>query len=132
VKSRDPLFVAAILLVPYLFPEEGTCHAMGRMWARIYRLRYFSVILTRSQRGAKRSPETRSFWSNWGTTRYASDSPPRLTSPGLGVAALDKLMLNVLASFAEFERDLATSRIADGRAHLKAHGRRIAGAVPFG
>jgi site-specific DNA recombinase len=55
-----------------------------------------------------------------------------VTSPELGVAALDKLMLNVLASFAEFERDLAASRIAEGRAHLKAHGRRIAGAVPFG
>jgi site-specific DNA recombinase len=48
------------------------------------------------------------------------------------VAALDKLMLNVLASFGEFERDVAASRIAEGRAHLKAHGRRIAGAVPFG
>jgi site-specific DNA recombinase len=55
-----------------------------------------------------------------------------VTSPELGVAALDKLMLSVLASFAEFERDLAASRIAEGRAHLKAHGRRIAGAVPFG
>ena len=55
-----------------------------------------------------------------------------VTSPELGVAALDKLMLSVLASFAEFERDLAASRIAEGRAHLKAHGRRIAGAAPFG
>jgi site-specific DNA recombinase len=55
-----------------------------------------------------------------------------VTSPELGVAALDKLMLNVLASFAEFERDLAASRIAEARDHLKAHGRRIAGAVPFG
>jgi site-specific DNA recombinase len=55
-----------------------------------------------------------------------------VTAPGLGVAALDTLMLNVLASFAEFKRDLAASRIAEARAHLKAHGRRIAGAVPFG
>lgn len=55
-----------------------------------------------------------------------------VTAPGLGAAALDKLMLNVLASFAEFERDLAASRIAEARAHLKAHGRRIAGAIPFG
>jgi len=54
-----------------------------------------------------------------------------VTSRELGVAALDKLMLSVLASFAEFERDLAVSRIAEGRAHLRAHGRRIAGAVPF-
>jgi site-specific DNA recombinase len=55
-----------------------------------------------------------------------------VTAPGLGPAALDKLMLNVLASFAEFERDIAASRIAEARAHLKAHGRRIAGAIPFG
>jgi DNA invertase Pin-like site-specific DNA recombinase len=38
-------------------------------------------------------------------------------------------MLNVLASFAEFERDLAASGIAEARAHLKAHGRRVAGAI---
>jgi DNA invertase Pin-like site-specific DNA recombinase len=55
-----------------------------------------------------------------------------VTTQGLGEAALDKFMLSILASFAEFERDLAASRIAQARAHLKAHGRRIAGAVPFG
>jgi len=55
-----------------------------------------------------------------------------VTAQGLGEAALDKFMLSILASFAEFERDLAASRIAEARAHLKAHGRRIAGAVPFG
>lgn len=55
-----------------------------------------------------------------------------VTAQGLGEAALDKFMLSILASFAEFERDLAASRIAEARAHLKAHERRIAGAVPFG
>lgn len=55
-----------------------------------------------------------------------------VTAPGVGNASIDKLMLNVLGSFAEFERDLAASRIAEARAHLKAHGRRIAGATPFG
>jgi site-specific DNA recombinase len=55
-----------------------------------------------------------------------------VTAQGLGEAALDKFMLSILASFAEFERDLAASRIAEARAHLKAHGRRIAGAVPYG
>ncbi len=55
-----------------------------------------------------------------------------VTAQGLGEAALDKFMLSILASFAEFERDLAASRIAEARAHLKGHGRRIAGAVPFG
>ena len=46
-----------------------------------------------------------------------------VTAPGVGAVALDKLMLSILASFAEFERDLAASRIAEARAHLKAHGR---------
>ena len=55
-----------------------------------------------------------------------------VTAQGLGEAALDKFMLSILASFAEFERDLAASRIAEARAHLKAHGRRIAGAILFG
>ena len=36
-----------------------------------------------------------------------------VTAPGMGNAAMDKLMLNVLGSFAEFERDLAASRIAE-------------------
>ena len=55
-----------------------------------------------------------------------------VAAPELGVAALDNLMLNVLASFAEFEREMTSSRIAEARAYLKANGRRIAGAVPFG
>lgn len=55
-----------------------------------------------------------------------------VAAPTLGVAALDNLMLNVLASFAEFEREMTATRIAEARAYLKSKGRRIAGAVPFG
>lgn len=55
-----------------------------------------------------------------------------VAAPTLGVAALDNLMLNVLASFAEFEREMTAARIAEARAYLKSKGRRIAGAVPFG
>ena len=55
-----------------------------------------------------------------------------LNAPETGAVALDRFMLNVLASFSEFERDLAATRIAASRAHLKAHGRRTAGATPFG
>jgi DNA invertase Pin-like site-specific DNA recombinase len=35
-----------------------------------------------------------------------------VAAPELGVAALDGLILNVLASFAEFEREMTASRIA--------------------
>jgi DNA invertase Pin-like site-specific DNA recombinase len=41
-------------------------------------------------------------------------------------------MLNILASFAEFEGEMIAARIAESRDRLKARGRRIAGAVPFG
>jgi DNA invertase Pin-like site-specific DNA recombinase len=55
-----------------------------------------------------------------------------VAAPTLGVTALDNLMLSVLASFAEFEREMTATRIAEARVYLKSKGRRIAGAVPFG
>ena len=41
-----------------------------------------------------------------------------VSAPEMGTAALDSLMLNVLASFAEFEREMIASRIAESRARL--------------
>ncbi|MCC6392599.1 MAG: recombinase family protein [Bryobacterales bacterium] len=55
-----------------------------------------------------------------------------VTAPELGCGAQDNLVLNILASFAEFEREMIASRIAEARVALKARGRRIAGAVPYG
>lgn len=55
-----------------------------------------------------------------------------VTAPELGSTAHDHLIFNILASFAEFEREMIASRIADARAALKAKGRRVAGAVPYG
>ena len=52
-----------------------------------------------------------------------------VTAPELGDTAQDSFMLNILASFAEFEREMIASRIAEGRVRLKARGRRIGGAV---
>lgn len=54
------------------------------------------------------------------------------TAPELGSAATDKFMLNMMASFAEFERDLIRSRLADTRVAIRSRGRRLAGVVPFG
>ena len=54
------------------------------------------------------------------------------TAPELGGSAQDGFMLNILASFAEFERELIAGRIAESRARLKARGLRVAGALPFG
>jgi DNA invertase Pin-like site-specific DNA recombinase len=55
-----------------------------------------------------------------------------VTAPELGYGAQDGFMLNILASFAEFERQVIAGRIAESRVRLKARGLRIAGAVPFG
>ena len=44
----------------------------------------------------------------------------------------DNFMLNILASFAEFEREMIATRIAESRERLKARHLRIGGGVPFG
>lgn len=55
-----------------------------------------------------------------------------VTTPELGHSAQDNFMLNILASFAEFEREMIAARIADTRARLKQRHLRFAGGVPFG
>ncbi len=54
-----------------------------------------------------------------------------VTAPELGDSAQDNFMQNVMASFAEFERELIAARTADARARLKARRLRFAGGVPF-
>lgn len=55
-----------------------------------------------------------------------------VTAPELGHAAQDHFLLNIMASFAEFEREMIAGRIAEARARLKLERRRLAGGVPFG
>lgn len=55
-----------------------------------------------------------------------------VTAPELGVSAQDNFILNIMASFAEFEREIIAARIADSRAQLKERHLRFAGAVPLG
>lgn len=50
----------------------------------------------------------------------------------LGDLAMSDLVLNVLATFAEFERELIGERLRDARAALRSRGIRNAGRVPFG
>jgi DNA invertase Pin-like site-specific DNA recombinase len=52
--------------------------------------------------------------------------------PELTFGAQGRFLRHVLAAFAEFERDMIATRIAESRAYLKQHGRRIAGKVPYG
>ena len=55
-----------------------------------------------------------------------------VTAPEIGTAATDRLVLNLMSSFAEFEREMIASRIAETRAYLRQHGRRLAGKLPYG
>lgn len=52
-----------------------------------------------------------------------------VTAPELGHSAQDNFMLNIMASFAEFEREMIAARIADSRARLKVRRLRFAGGV---
>ena len=44
----------------------------------------------------------------------------------------NRFLRHILAAFAEFERDMIATRIAESRAYLRKHGRRLAGPPPFG
>jgi len=52
--------------------------------------------------------------------------------PELTFGAQGRFLRHVLAAFAEFEREMIATRIAESRAYLKRHGRRLAGKVPYG
>ncbi|NLF85469.1 MAG: recombinase family protein, partial [Lentisphaerae bacterium] len=52
--------------------------------------------------------------------------------PDLDSTPHNRLLRHTLAAFAEFERGMIASRVAETRAYLKKHGRRIAGKVPYG
>jgi hypothetical protein len=52
--------------------------------------------------------------------------------PELTCGAQGRFLRHVLAAFAEFEREMIATRIAESRVYLKKHGRRLAGPPPFG
>ncbi len=53
-------------------------------------------------------------------------------TPELSRNANGSFLINILASFAQFEREMMRERIAETRAYLKKHGRRLAGRIPLG
>jgi site-specific DNA recombinase len=55
-----------------------------------------------------------------------------INQPELNSSPESRFLRHILAAFAEFEREMIASRIADSRVYLKAHGRRIAGRAPYG
>ncbi|MFN8730872.1 MAG: recombinase family protein [Planctomyces sp.] len=52
--------------------------------------------------------------------------------PGVGTSAEGRFLRHIIASFAEFARELIAARLSDTRMSLKAHGRRLAGPPPYG
>ena len=50
----------------------------------------------------------------------------------MGEIAMSDFLLNILATFAEFEREIIGERLRDARAALRSRGIRNAGRVPFG
>jgi site-specific DNA recombinase len=55
-----------------------------------------------------------------------------VNQPQLTTGPEGRFLRHMLAAFAEFERDMIATRIAESRAYLKKHGRRLAGPPPFG
>lgn len=52
--------------------------------------------------------------------------------PELTFGAQGRFLRHVLAAFAEFEREMIATRIAESRAYIKQYGQRLAGKVPYG
>jgi site-specific DNA recombinase len=103
--------------------------ALSRLLDAIRQGRIDCVVVYRLDRLSRRLLHTTSLLN---TLRERNVKLDVVTSPELGSTAFDTFLLNMLASFSEFERELTASRIAEARARLKAHGLRVAGAVPFG
>ncbi len=55
-----------------------------------------------------------------------------VTAPEIASSASDRLVLNLMGVFAEFERDMIRSRLADSRDELRRHGRHLAGKTSYG
>jgi site-specific DNA recombinase len=55
-----------------------------------------------------------------------------LTEPIDTTSAAGRMVLTLLAAFAQFERDLASERTKNALAHLRAKGRRVSRHVPYG
>lgn len=55
-----------------------------------------------------------------------------VNQPMLSSAPEQHLLRHILASFAQFEREIIAARIAETRAYLKKHRRRLAGPAPYG
>ncbi|HUK17492.1 MAG TPA: recombinase family protein [Bryobacteraceae bacterium] len=103
--------------------------ALQRLLTLIRSRRIAAVVVHRLDRLSRRVLDCATL------TKDFQESGVRLlvtAMPELSRGAAGSLVLNLLSSFAEFEREMILSRIEDTRARLIAHHRRIAGRTPFG
>ncbi len=87
------------------------------------------VIVTRLDRISRRLQHTCNFFQILGEMGTAITIA---SQPEIGGDAQGRLLINLMAAFAEFEQDMTCSRMEEARIALKSHGRRIAGRVPYG
>jgi DNA invertase Pin-like site-specific DNA recombinase len=124
----------AYRLLDERFDDEGESGvslnrpAMQRLLASVRLGRIDVVVVQRLDRLSRRVADCTALLEEFGELGVEL----RIAAmPELG-GALNRPLLNMLSSFAEFERELIASRISDQRAGLIARGRRIAGRIPCG
>jgi DNA invertase Pin-like site-specific DNA recombinase len=122
-------------LLPERFDDDGYCGASldrpapNRLLALIRRGAIDQVIVHRLDRLSRNVRHCVTLLDEF---RRLEIGLSIVTAPELWHSAQDNLMLNIMASFAEFEREMIAARIADSRAQLKERHLRFAGAVPVG
>lgn len=124
------------LALPDRFDDEGKSGstlarpALDRLLERIEEGRVDRVIIYRLDRITRSLRD----WVKLADTFKRHDVSLSSTSEGLDGAdsAIVQLVANMIASFAEFERDLISERLRDAKAAKRRQGLRCAGLVPFG
>jgi len=113
------------VLIPERFDDEGYSGAtLDRLLARVSRGLVDQVIVHRLDRLSRSLRDSAKLLHDF---RQVDVALVVVTAPELGYSAQDSFMLNILASFAEFEREMIAARIADTRARLKQRHLRFAG-----
>lgn len=131
----EPLRELGWTLLPERFDDEGYSGAsldrpaLSRLLAHIRHGAVDQVLIHRFDRLSR---DVRDCVTLLDEIRRLEVGLVVVTAPELGHSAQDNFLLNIMASFAEFEREMIAGRIADSRARLKARRLRFAGGVPFG
>jgi site-specific DNA recombinase len=103
--------------------------AMNRLIDRVRKGKIARILVHRLDRIARKVLYTCQFLE---LLRQYDVALTIVSQPEITPDANGMLLFNLMATFAEFEQDITRSRMADARAALKSHGRRVAGRVPYG